>query len=699
MTDVHGPTSHSTPEPLAVWAGTSAPETLARLLDLMSAPAACHSWPDGRCLYANDAYAAFGGWQTEDVIERTLGELWGESLYAELAPLIGQAPKTGGIVRYRGKHQRPDGAFVPMELSLLATRDGRHVYLVIDDVARDTPLRQSSEPLDGRLERFFLASTTAMAFLCDGVVVAANSRLAELLDVAASELPGQPIEHLVVCGGRYETLGPGTCSLRRRSGQHVPVELEVHDVCIDGHHEQLMVVHLDRSQSHSLAYIRHLALHDPLSGLPNRRQINEYLEASIAAAQSLGQRLAVIFLDVDRFKRVNDSLGHAAGDELLLECARRLREFCAARTAQSIPLWVARVGGDEFVLVLAIGDGSDVDTMQTIADLRQALSAPIRLGSREFTISTSIGIAFYPEHGTTPQELMKNADTAMYAAKAAGRDTVRRFTPTLAQAALQALTLESELLQALERREFVLYFQPIITETGRLASAEALLRWKHPRRGILAPDHFIESAESSRVMRAIGLWVLEEALHQANLWTRVGWSSARVAVNLSDSEFRSPAFIPTLEALLRKYSLSGRALEVELTEHIVMSDELGAYTTLEVLKSLGVTIALDDFGTGYSSFSRLRELPLDRIKIASEFIRDLPEAPTCRAIVHSIVELARGLGLSLVAEGVENKAQLEALHLLGCREAQGYLFGRPMSSGDFGRWLRQNQTMWAAKAA
>ncbi len=561
----------------------------------------------------------------------------------------------------------------------------------------DAPNAQT--PVQRRLEQLFHASTAAVAFIHDGRLVDVNARFAALIGFEPHELQDVPVERVLVAREPHESLRAGVRFLRHRSGQHVQVELTAHDLLVDGRAEQLLLASEVGQAPRSAEQLRHLALHDALTGLPNRAHLDQYLRASVTTAESLGHRFAILFLDIDRFKRVNDSLGHAAGDQLLLECARRLRDFCAEQAARSVPIWVARTGGDEFVLSIALGDGSDVEIAPLIAELRRALAVPTQLGGKEFAISASIGVAIFPAHGSTPDELIKNADTAMYAAKAAGRDTVRTFTPAFAKAALRALNLESELLNALERHEFALYFQPILTESGRLASAEALLRWKHPKRGVLAPDQFIELAETSRAMATIGLWVLEEALRQATLWTKVGWLNARVAVNLSEPEFLSERFIPTLETMLRRFGLSGRTLEVELTERIVMSDELGVYTTLEVLKSLGVTVAIDDFGTGYSSFARLRELPVDRIKIASEFVRDLPDCPACRAIVHSIAELARGLGLSLVAEGVESHAQLDQLQLLGCREAQGYLFAKPMSSGDFGRWLRHNPMRWLPRGA
>lgn len=671
---------------------------IAQVLDRTSGMIACYAWPECLCLYSNSAYAAIGGWQPDDLLGRTFAELWGADLFADILPMMSQAMLTGEPVHYSGERHTPIGRTIWIDVQLIANRDRSRIYFLLDEV-RGRSASGTQTSVQRRLERFFLASTAAVAFIRKGRLVDVNARFAALIGFEPHELQDVPVERVLIAREPHESLRAGVRFLRHRSGQHVQVELTAHDLLIDGRAEQLLLASDVGQEPRSAEQLRHLALHDALTGLPNRAHLDQYLRASVATAESLGHRFAIVFLDIDRFKRVNDSLGHAAGDRLLLECARRLRDFCAEQAAQSVPTWVARAGGDEFVLFIALGDGSDVEIGPLIAELRRTLAAPTQLGGREFAISASIGVAIFPDHGSAPDELIKNADTAMYAAKAGGRDTVRTFAPALAKAALQALNLESEMLNALERREFALYFQPIMTESGRLASAEALLRWKHPRRGVLAPDHFIELAESSRAMAAIGLWVLEEALRQATLWTKVGWLNARVAVNLSGTEFRSEQFIPTLETMLRRFGLSGRALEVELTERIVMSDELGVYTTLEVLKSLGVTVAIDDFGTGYSSFARLRELPVDRIKIASEFVRDLPDSPACRAIVHSIAELARGLGLSLVAEGVESQAQLDALQLLGCREAQGYLFGKPMSSGDFGRWLRHNQVRWLPQAA
>ncbi|MCS6995670.1 MAG: EAL domain-containing protein [Casimicrobiaceae bacterium] len=693
--------SATSPEPpasvdLSTWLVELDPGEASRVLALMPAPVACFSWPEGVCLYCNAAYAALIGDQVNDLLGRTFAELWGHHAAASIRTTFERAIELGTPVRYPAAEERDEVQRPHPGAQIVANRRyGDRLYVLPAMPERDEPLR---EPLRSRVRRlleFFDSSTAALAIIRSGHLVDANPRFAEWVGYSPSELHGAPIDRLLVTSDPTDAITTGIRFLRHRDGRHLQVEIVAHDMSFDDQPEQLLLVASIEDQPRSAEQLRHLALHDPLTGLPNRAHLAQYMRASIAAAEAHGHRFAVVFLDIDRFKRVNDSLGHAVGDELLLEYARRLRDFCAQYARQSLQLWVARVGGDEFVLFIPLPDHQTEERLASmVEELRALITQPMRLGDREVSASASIGVAIYPEHGDTEQELLKNSDMAMYAAKSAGRDTVRTFAPALAKAALQALDRESELRMALDRRELALYFQPVLSESGRLVSAEALLRWKHPREGLLGAGAFIELAESSRAIAHIGYWVLEEALRQAKLWTAVGWLSARVAVNLSGIEFRNPQFIPTLEDLLRKFGLSGRALEVELTERIVMSDELGVYTTLEVLKSLGVTIAIDDFGTGFSSFARLRELPVDRIKIAAEFVQDLHESTACRAIVHSIAELARGLGLSLVAEGVEHAAQLEVLQLLGCREVQGFFFSPPMSSAEFGRWLRTNPMRW-----
>ncbi len=669
------------------------PREVAAFLDHMHGLLACFSWPHARCLYANPAYAALAGRTGESLIGLTYPELWGREEYARLAPLLARAIETGSPLSCEHELKTGSGKRLMFSLRLLPNRrNGDKVFLSMEDLTAHRRHEQAMRASIERLQRFFRAESSGIAFIRQSIIQDCNPRLAEMLDYAHADLIGMPVRQLLV---RPETVfigEHGVTLLRQRNGESLPVALTVRET-----QEETLWIAVDaRERVQAAERIRKLALHDSLTQLPNRAHLDEYLRAAMDAASALGQKFALIFLDLDRFKRINDSLGLAAGDELLRHCADRIREFALRHSDCNNLCWAARVGGDEFVLLLALGDGHDVPLDARLDELKGLIARPIVLAEREWVVTCSIGVAIYPDHGHAALELLKNADTAMYAAKSAGRDTARRFTPALAKAAIRAINTESELRKALDRREFALFFQPILSDTGKLVSAEALLRWNHPERGVLLPDHFLESAAEIRVLNDIGLWVLEEALRHAKLWTRIGWLTARVAVNLSGVEFRNLAFVTQLEQMLKQFGLSGRALEVELTERIVMSDELGVYTTLEVLKSLGVTIAIDDFGTGYSSFARLPELPVDRIKIAGEFVRELPDSAACRAIIHSIAELARGLNLSIVAENVERVEQMECLKQLGCREVQGYLFGRPMRPGDFGRWLRTQPQRWRA---
>jgi diguanylate cyclase (GGDEF)-like protein len=429
--------------------------------------------------------------------------------------------------------------------------------------------------------------------------------------------------------------------------------------------------------------LRHLATHDALTGLPNRVLLDDRLTQAMARADRDGRPFALMVCDLDRFKLVNDSLGHGAGDELLQEVARRLAGL--VRTTDT----VARMGGDEFMLlVTSISHADDARALATRAV--EVLQAPVRIAQVDVHTSPSIGIAFYPQDGKSIEALIAHADAAMYCAKQRGRGSVQCFEGTMGAGIDNRVQLESDLHQAIALKQFELYYQPKVhTNSGVVRSAEALIRWVHPQRGVITPDAFIPLAEDCGLIGAIGEWVVKEACRQARVWCDIGLAPMRVSVNLSPSQFRGSGLIHSIRRALDEAGLEPQYLEVELTESAVMSDPEESIEILEQLSAMGVLVSVDDFGTGYSSMSYLRRLPIDKLKIDRVFINEIVSRPEDASIVRAIVSLAHSLRLKVVAEGVETPAQLDFLKAVGCDEYQGYHFSRPLPSREFERVVRE----------
>jgi diguanylate cyclase (GGDEF)-like protein len=429
--------------------------------------------------------------------------------------------------------------------------------------------------------------------------------------------------------------------------------------------------------------LRHLATHDALTGLPNRALLDDRLQQAIAHADRDMRSFALLVCDLDRFKLINDSLGHRAGDELLQEVASRLN--AVIRTADT----VARIGGDEFVLIgTSIADAEDAAGLA--ARVIDALQAPVRIAAIDIHTSPSIGIAMYPDDGTTIQALLAHADAAMYSAKQHGRGNFRRYEPGMHAGTEDRVQLESDLHNAVTLKQFELYYQPKVdTRTGAVRSAEALIRWAHPTRGIVSPADFIPLAEECGLIGPIGAWVIREACRQARAWQDDGVPPRRVSVNLSASQFRDSGLVESIRLALDDARLQPRYLEVELTESAVMSDPEQSIAILEHLSAMGVLVSVDDFGTGYSSMSYLRRFPIDKLKIDRVFIDEIVSRPEDASIVRAIVSLAHSLRLKVVAEGVETPAQLEFLKTAGCDEYQGYHFSRPLPAAEFERLIRK----------
>jgi diguanylate cyclase (GGDEF)-like protein len=429
------------------------------------------------------------------------------------------------------------------------------------------------------------------------------------------------------------------------------------------------------------ADLQHLVTHDALTGLPNRVSFLDRLGREIAHAERDGGTFAVLGVDLDRFKVINDTLGHGPGDQLLMEIAHRLS--LAVRAVDT----VARTGGDEFLLLIT-GIREPADAAVVAAKIVSVLDQSVTISATEVLTTASVGISLYPTDGTDSDSLVAHADEAMYFAKQSGRNRFHFFCPGMSAFSRERLDLESDLRRALPLNQLEVHYQPKFDiASGRMNSVEALLRWRHPTRGLVGPNEFIPLAEESGLMFAIGEWVLREACRQARLWQDEGLPFLRIAVNISPIHFLEPKFLRLMRAALAEHDLEPRYLEIELTETTVMDHAENSIQILEELSRMGVLVSIDDFGTGYSSMSYLRRFPIDKLKIDRSFIKDLTVSSDAASIVKAIISLAHSLRLKVVAEGVETAEQLERLREFGCDQFQGFYRSAAVLPGEIAQFL------------
>ncbi len=473
------------------------------------------------------------------------------------------------------------------------------------------------------------------------------------------------------------------CILVRRDGS----ESDIEDSSAPIHNRRgdvigaVLVFH-DVSESRAMALkMSYLAQHDFLTGLPNRLLLTERLSRAMGMGRRHGKQVALLFIDLDYFKHINDSLGHSLGDQLLKSVAQRL--VSSVRVTDT----VCRQGGDEFVILLSEIERPQ-DVVQVVEKLLAAFINPHHIAGHELHVTLSIGVAIYPNDGTQVDTILQNADTAMYHAKARGRNNCQFFNVAMNTRAVQRLLIENSLRRALRCQEFVLHYQPKVNlESGTMTGAEALIRWQDPDIGLIYPAEFVPIAEECGLIVPIGLWVLGEVCRQLQVWESEGLRNVPVAVNVSAVEFRHKNFLPMLENLLEKTGLSPQLLELELTERIVMHDAEMSASVLHAIKSMGIQLAIDDFGTGYSSLSYLKRFPIDTLKIDQSFVRDITRDSSDATIVSAVIGMGRNLNQRVVAEGVETFEQLDFLKAHHCEEGQGYQFSRPLVADEFAQLL------------
>jgi diguanylate cyclase (GGDEF)-like protein len=437
--------------------------------------------------------------------------------------------------------------------------------------------------------------------------------------------------------------------------------------------------------------IKYMAAHDALTGALNRSALAPCLDAAIEAAEALGRRVSLVFVDIDNFKLINDSLGHQSGDDQLKLVVSRIRAALAPGET------IVRLGGDEFVLLLG-DEAGGTDVGARVDALRQAIAVPARIGDREFSTTCSMGVATFPGDGRDAATLLANADAAMYRAKTTGRNSVRLYAPGIELNSNGKFALQEELRQALARQEFHLVYQPLVDiETGAIMAMEALLRWEHPTRGLVGPVEFIPLAEETGMIIAIGRWVLREACRQGKIWQAQSGSPVRMCVNVSPRQFKDCDLVGDVSRALFESGLAPDCLELEVTENMLMQDVDEATALMEQLRDLGVHLSIDDFGTGYSNLSALRTFPVTRLKIDKSLLPNLDASG--RAMTRAVVSLGHALGVKVVSEGVETAEQLSFLRSIGCNEAQGYYLTRPVAAQDAGHMIDRNRAQRAVPAA
>jgi len=677
---------------VAAWDGSF--DTFRLLANSVQAMIAYYDSPElgYGCRFSNKAYAAAFGLTEASIIGKTFAQVIGEAAAREVQPSIDTVVNESRAVAYVRELAAADGARRWIEVNVLPNLGpaGRPVgaFVIVTDITEHRLATQALRESEERLTKFMQASAEGIAFHRAGIVTDANPPLCELLGYTLVELRGRHAVDFVapdqrarvqavLYGGQeisYES------AVVRRDGTRIPVELIGRTLVYGDEKLRMSVVRDLRDRHAAQARIHHLAHHDALTGLPNRMSFMERLGQQIELARAAGKSLALLFVDLDHFKRVNDSLGHLIGDKLLQTVAARISASLRAGDV------VARFGGDEFIVLL--DDAARDDVAQVAHKLLRAIEVPVDAEGRDLSVTPSVGIAMFPRDGATPTELIKNADTAMYIAKSRGRANCQFFDPAVASAAYDALVLESQLAQALQRDEFVLHYQPQVRAgDGTLAGIEALIRWVHPERGLLRPDAFIALAEQQRVMLPISQWVLRSAARAALRWRSSGLIDVPIAVNLSSMQFRANGFVDAVAQVLREEGVPGEWLELELTERMLMDDVGDVKRTLQQLRAIGMRVSVDDFGTGYSSLAHLKELPIDGMKIDRSFVRDLPHQRGSVAIARAVVQMAQGLSLTVVAEGVENDEQRRFLVEQGCDLLQGELISAPLPAADLAHWI------------
>ena len=645
---------------------------------------------DGMIVEVNDGFTRLTGYTDPQCQNRSTLDLVLWENPGERQALLEQLKREGSVRDFRAKIRGANDRLRVCELSA-------HPVLIAGEDCILTTIRDITERQQMQ-EKLHLAATVFES-TAEGVLITDTSQRINAVNRAFSEITGYCEQEAIgqtprlLASGQHDSAfyaamwyqltaeghWQGEICNRRKNGELYPSWLTISAV----RDKEQSITHFVAvfadisSLKHAQARLDYQAHHDPLTGLPNRTLFESRLQAALLHSAESGSLGAVLFLDLDRFKHINDSLGHPVGDLLLKGIAQRLKE-----NLRDIDT-VARLGGDEFIVLLpGLLQASDAEAIAK--KLLACFSAPFQAGEHEFYMSASIGSSLFPTDGTDVATVVKNADAAMYRSKAKGRNRVESYTRDLTAQANERIALEQELRRSLERDELTLSYQPKISLlTNQLVGAEALIRWSHPIFGEVPPEHFIPLAEENGMILQIGDWVLESACRQMHEWRKTHQPFGPLSVNLAGAQLRQPNLVARIEQLLSDNNLEPGCLQLEITENFIMSQTGEALAVLHKLKKLGVQLAIDDFGTGYSSLSYLKRLPLDILKIDQSFVRGLPEDTHDAAIVRAIIALGRSMQLTVIAEGVENSEQQKFLATEGCEQIQGYIISLPLTPDAF----------------
>jgi diguanylate cyclase (GGDEF)-like protein/PAS domain S-box-containing protein len=644
----------------------------------------------GTIVWANQAFSTMTGYSKEEVLGKNSRLLKSgeqpESYYAELWSTISSGKVWQGEIVNRRKDgttyteemtitpvaqdlgSAPDTYFIAIKQDITERKKAEETVQKLASIVEFSEDAILGKSTDGKITSWNRAAEKMYGYTRDEVVgrdlsfLVPSDRQAEIPAIMERILSGQPIENL-----ETERL--------TKTGSVLDVSLSVSLIKdASGHIAGASAIARDITQRKAAEkQVQFLAYYDALTGLPNRTLLQDRLTKALASARRRKDKVALLFLDLDRFKDINDSLGHSVGDLVLKEVAERLEKWAREQDT------VARVGGDEFLIVLtALKEAADAAV--AAERLMNTMTAEFVVQGHSLGISCSVGISIFPEHGADCETLIKDADAAMYYAKESGRNNFRFFTKDMNAQAVERLTLENGLRLALDKKQLFLVYQPQIEiATGRIIGLEALLRWQHPELGLVPPDKFIRIAENSGLIMPIGEWVLRTACSQTRKWQDEGLPAVPVAVNVSAVQFRQENFSKLIDRVLRETGLAPEYLELELTESLLLSNAVVMFSVLRDLRAMGLKLAIDDFGTGYSSLSYLRRFPVGKLKIDRSFIRDVAVNPDDAAITTAIISMAKSLNLKVIAEGVEDEAQVSFLRAHQCDEIQGYYFSKPLA--------------------
>jgi len=675
--------------------GTTPEQQLRLLADNLPALIAYFTIDGLRCQFANKAYVSAYGFTIESIVGKSVPDVIGAEAYAVIQPYILRVME-GETVSYERPLILPDGSSSVIEVNLIphiiSDEKPQSAFVLITDITKFRRAEEAIRESEDRVRKFADATNEGIVFFDSGIITDINEAGARLVRLPVEKIIGRQVLDFVAPDS-VETVAknirvgfdrPYEANMLRADGTLVTLEFVGKVIVRDGKTLRMTVARDISDRKQAEARIQFLAHHDILTHLPNRAMLLERLQIMLNVAKRQGTQVGVLFIDLDNFKTINDSLGHYAGDQLLKRLAQRL-QACL----RSVDL-VGRLGGDEFLVIIS-GLERTEDVIPIAEKIAECISEPFALEGQTLGVSGSIGISMYPQDGESTDTLIRNADAAMYLAKERGRSNFQFFMPSLTKSAANSLLIESGIRKAIKNVEFVLHYQPeVVSQTGVISAVEALIRWKHPDLGLLGPDKFISFAEHRGLIMPIGRWVINEAIRQCKEWLDAGLRIP-IAINISAVQFKQKDLVELIAANLKSHDLPGELLELELTESLFLEDVTAMTKTLSRLKDLGVTLAVDDFGTGYSSLAYLKRYPIDKIKIDRSFISDIPHNADDVAITTAIINLADSLGLQVVAEGVETQEQADFLERHHCDYIQGYLVSYPLPPDEIFAWMKQRK--------